>query len=151
MNINNLKYDTNLQPIYKTVVTVMVKHLNYGNHLGYDSLFSLIQDARMQWLMLNNMQEISIDKNTGSLVKAASCVYESEAFFDDKLEIEFYPENIKSRSLDLVYRVKNIKTGKNVATAKTCHLFYNFTLKKLSKIPENFNHLVNNYLYSHNE
>jgi hypothetical protein len=45
--MNNLKIsydDTNT--LFSTDMTVTVKDLNYGNHLGYDAIFTLIQEAR---------------------------------------------------------------------------------------------------------
>lgn len=128
--------------IFEADIPVLVSHLNYGNHLGYDSILSIVQEARMRWLKQYNMGEMTIDENIGYLVIDVSLIYKSEAFHGDTLNVQLYPENVKSKSFNLKYKITNQTTGATVALVNTRHIFYNFLMKKIVRSPESFNDLI---------
>ncbi len=128
--------DTNVA--YKTIIPVLVNHLNYGNHLGYDSMLSIIQEARMRFLRDHKMGEKNIDGNIGYLIADVALSYKSEAFHGDELEVMLSFSNVNRSSCDAFYKVSNTKSSKIVALAKTGLSFYDFELKKNVRIPESF-------------
>lgn len=134
INDNHLVFTANMP--------VVVEHLNYGNHLGYHSILTIIQEARMRWLRSNKMEEMALFNNIGYLIVSASVEYKAEAFHGDNLEISIFSENIKSKSFELSYIIKNIDKSNITATAKTGHIFYDFSLKKIARIPPEFSTLV---------
>ena len=58
----------NIPPGFITTLSIPVRitDLNYGNHLGNDSLVSILHEARVQWLKLNGYTELDIE-GTGQL------------------------------------------------------------------------------------
>ena len=137
--MNNLKIsydDTNT--LFSTDMTVTVKDLNYGNHLGYDAIFTLIQEARMRWLQVAGMTELAIQDNTGYLIRSARAIYQSEAFHGDKLRVQFYVLNTRKASFDIIYKIDNKDTAQVVALAETSLAFYDYKAKKVTTIPANF-------------
>ena len=40
--------DPSKRELYTTTIPVMVNHLNYANHVGYDSVLTILQEARMR-------------------------------------------------------------------------------------------------------
>lgn len=132
----------NSKTLFTTSIPVLVSHLNYGNHLGYDSVLTIIQEARMRWLKESNMGEMSIDGNIGYLITDVSLEYKSEAFHGDILDIEFYPEDFKNKTFTILYKISNQTTGAIVALVTTGHIFYDFSLKKVARAPECFNKLM---------
>lgn len=130
--------------IYKTQIGVLVSHLNYGNHLGHDSLFSILQEARMRWLKSNNMSEGHVGDNVGYLIVEVSASYRAESYHGDMLEIEFYPSNIKRATFTINYRVQNILNKKLVAYAKTEQACFDYSKKTISRIPNQFLQILKN-------
>lgn len=119
-------------------VPVLVNHLNYGNHLGYDSLLSMAQEARMRWLKLISPRatEINISDNIGWLIRHLEVVYHSEAFHGDRLKIRLAAHGIKKTSFDFIYTVTHSGSRKKIADIKTKQVCFNLITKKPSKIPE---------------
>ena len=126
----------NNKTLFTTSIPVLVSHLNYGNHLGYDSILTLLQEARMRWLKESNMGEMTLDGNIGYLVTDVALKYKSEAFHGDILDIEFYLEDFNNRTFTILYKISNQTTGAIVALASTGHVFYDFSLKKIARAPE---------------
>lgn len=128
--------------IFKTTIPVLVSHLNYGNHLGYDALLSIIQDARMKWLKKNGMEETSISDTIGYMIVDVSVSYKSEGFYGDDLDVEFYVPELPKKRFNILYKVTNQRTNKVVAIAETGHIFYDFKFKKVVSAPEIFTQIV---------
>lgn len=129
---------TDENTIYRAALPVMVSHLNYGNHLGYDSVLSLLHEVRIRWLKEQGMTEFSIEGTVGYLVVDASVSYRAEAFHGDILEISLYVDEVDKRGFRMHYKAMNTQSGKVVATAETGHVMYDYTKKKVARTPETF-------------
>jgi len=134
--------------IFKTTIPVLVNHLNYGNHLGYDSVLSIIQEARMRWLKQYGLGEKTLQGDIGYLIGDVILNYKSEAFHGDILSVGMYIDNIKSKSFDIKYIVKNEATDKLVAVSLTSHVCFNFQSKKVVAIPFEFQEIISKIDYS---
>src|SRR3990167_7302146 len=71
---------------FTTTLDVRISDINYGNHLGHDSLISLLHEARMRFLKQCNYSELNIE-NLGSLVTHLSVDYLNQAFYAIKMII----------------------------------------------------------------
>ena len=124
--------------IFSTTVVVLVNHLNYGNHLGYDSLLNILQEARMRWLksLCQHATEINIENDIGWMVREAHVIYHSEAHYGDELLIDlFISKNDRMSSFTLSYEVYNNTTSLALASASTDLVCFDFTKSKPSRIP----------------
>ncbi|MBS1496515.1 MAG: thioesterase family protein [Bacteroidetes bacterium] len=123
---------------YLAVISIPVRitDINYGNHLGNDSLVSILHEARVQWLAQNNYTELNIEGR--SLIMADLMVeYKKECFFGDILEIKIAVGDITSISFSLYYTVCNQKNIL-IALAKTGMVFFDYSNKKITPMPEKF-------------
>jgi len=127
----------NKSKIFSTKVDVLVNHLNYGNHLGYDSLLSILQEARLRWLktLKKDISEINIENNIGWLVKDVHLSYEAEAHHGDELNIDLFVSSPTKTSFNLEYTVTNKSSGKKVCDATTTLICFNFERSKVARIP----------------
>ena len=68
----------NKEAFFSTPVNVLVSHQNYGNHLGYDAVLSLLQEARLRWLktIRADLTEVNIEDGVGWLVKEVHLTYD---------------------------------------------------------------------------
>ena len=62
--------------------------------------------------------------------------FKSEAFYGERLKIEITAGDFSRVSFDIYYRVST--DGREVALAKTGIVFYNYEMKKVAAVPENF-------------
>lgn len=128
--------------IYRIELPVMVSHLNYGNHLGYDSVLSLLHEARIRWLKSHDMTEFSIEGTTGYLVVDASVSYRAEAFHGDVLKISLYIDEVDKRGFRMHYKMTNTRDGRTVAIAETGHVMYDYGAKKVARTPERLRSII---------
>lgn len=124
--------------IYTTNLEILVSHLNYGNHLGYDAVLSILQDARMRWLREHKMTELSLHGSVGYVISEAFINYKAEGFFGDLLEVSLYGEKLGRKTFCLRYQVTNITTGQTLALAETSHVGFDFDRRAITSLPEPF-------------
>lgn len=120
-------------------LTVRAADLNYGNHVGNDSILTLMQEARIQFYRnLGYRNELSFEGTTGHIVADAAVVYKSEAFLGDVLIIEVALTDFNKYGFDMFYRLRNKETGKDVAIGKTGIVFFDYEKRKVASIPAGF-------------
>ncbi|MEI8280434.1 MAG: thioesterase family protein [Bacteroidota bacterium] len=118
-------------------IPVRITDINYGNHLGNDSLLSIIHEARMS--MLADWGFTELDAGGNSLIMADVMIaYKSEAYYGDVLDIHIYAEEITERSFDLLYQISAQREGKAIviAHAKTGMVCYDYEFGKIALMKE---------------
>jgi acyl-CoA thioester hydrolase len=117
-----------------------VSDMNYGNHLGNDSVLSLFHNARLAWMESNNQNELNFHGK--ALIQHDTVInYKSEAFFNDEVLISVYIHDIDTKSFDFYFKMINIKNNKEIAIGKTGMTFFDYSLKKVSSTPTSFSEL----------
>jgi acyl-CoA thioesterase FadM len=114
-------------------LAVRIGDINYGNHLGNDSLVGLLHEARMQWLRSNNFTELNID-GTGLIMSDLAVEYRAESFYADKLTVSIFVGDITAVGFDLYYSLYN-QSNILIARAKTGIVCYNYAKKKVAPLP----------------
>jgi acyl-CoA thioester hydrolase len=122
-------------------VPVRISDINYGNHLGNDSLVSILHDARVQWLKRNNYSELDIE-GAGLIMSELTVEYKSESFHGDILDIAMFIGEQTAVSFEIYYEVMN-QEKKLVSNARTTMVCFNYQLKKVTAIPPKFSMLIN--------
>jgi acyl-CoA thioesterase FadM len=122
---------------YSTQVDVRISDINYGGHLGNDSVLSLIHEARVRFLASNDFSEKDIG-GVGIIMSDTIIVYSSEGFYGDKIQIDVAVDDISNTGCDIYYRLTNADSKNEIAKAKTGIAFYDYTSKKISRIPKIF-------------
>lgn len=123
--------------VFSTTIPVRITDINYGGHLGNDALLSIVHEARLQFLTESGYSEIDIEGRSIIMADAA-VVYKSEAFYGDTLRVEVAVVNFGRVNCDIVYRVSNDRTGKEIARVKTGIVFFDYEVRKPVAIPEGF-------------
>ena len=123
--------------IYKTEIPIRITDINYGGHLGNDSLLSIIHEARVRFLNHLGYSEANVEGN-GIIMIDAGIQYKSEGFYGDELLIEIAVNDFTGIGCDFVYRLTNKNSGKEIALAKTGIVFFNYENKKIVQVPIKF-------------
>jgi acyl-CoA thioesterase FadM len=122
---------------FSTQVPVRIDDINYGGHLGNDSLLSIIHEARLRCLKQFGYTELNIE-GFGIIMTDSAIVYSSEGFHGDILNIDIGVGDFSKYGCDFVYLVTNRDTDKEVARAKTGIVFFDYEKRKVVRIPEKF-------------
>ncbi len=123
--------------VFSTEITIRIDDINYGWHLGHDSVLTLAHEARVRFLKKHGYAEHDIE-GTGIIMGDAAIVYSSEAFYGDVIKISIAIGDFGNRFFELIYLLENEKTGKEVARVKTSIVFFDYEIRKTRQIPEEF-------------
>lgn len=123
---------------YSTEIPLMVDHINSGNHLGNDSLITLINEARARYTRHCGLLEY--DRETGLMMVNAdlAMVYHSEGRYGEVVVIEVAATDFHRCGYDLVYRVADKTTGRAIASAKTAHILIDAASGKTLSEPKGY-------------
>ena len=124
--------------IFSTEIAVRIGDINYGGHLGNDSVLSLVHEARIRFLSKYGFSEKDVD-GVGLIMCDVIIVYKSESFYGDNLLVKVTLADFTYTGCDFLYRLSNNETDKEVARAKTGIVFYDYHNRKIVPIPRKFN------------
>nr|MCU0331934.1 thioesterase family protein [Ignavibacteriaceae bacterium] len=120
-----------------TEIPIRITDINYGGHVGNDSLLSIIHEARVRFLKHLDYSESDVEGN-GIIMIDAAVQYKSEGFYGDELVVEIAVNDFTGIGCDIVYRLTNINTSKEIALAKTGIVFFNYDKRKTAPVPLEF-------------
>jgi acyl-CoA thioester hydrolase len=123
--------------LYTTEIPVRASDLNYGNHLGHDSVLTIIQEARVEFYRhLGFKNELSFEGPVGQVIADAALVYKSESFLGDVLVCSIAATDFSRYGFDLLYLITNKATGKEVARGKTGIVCFDYEKRKVAGVPQ---------------
>jgi len=114
---------------FTTELDVRIEHINRGNHLGNESMVSYLNEARVRYM--NEEINAAKDKNIWMINGDLAVVYKSEAFYGDVLVISLATGDYHKYGFDLVFRVTEKKSGREIAHAKMGMLLFDAVARKL--------------------
>ena len=122
---------------FSTQLTVRVTDINAANHLGNDSMISMISEARARFLFEFGVQETEPD-GTGIIVTDLATTYRAEAHARDMLLFDVGVMDFNKYGGDVIFRVTRPADGKLVAMAKQGFVFYNYGHGQVVPMPDDF-------------
>lgn len=123
--------------IFKTEIPIRITDINYGGHLGNDSLLSIVHEARVKFLSHLNYSEANVE-DLGVIMIDAGIQYKSEGFYGDVLLIEVAVAEFTGIGCDFIYRITNKESTKEIALAKTGIVFFDYQKRKTAPVPTAF-------------
>lgn len=133
--------------VFSTEIALRISDINYGGHLGHDSILSLAHEARVRFFYNYGYTELNID-GPGIILSDVAIVYKSECFYEDTVIIEIAVCDFTKYGCDLVYRLREKETGREVALIKTGIVFMHYEERKVAPVPEKFRELFEPEYYS---
>lgn len=123
--------------LYETETDIRISDINYGDHLGNDSVLSLAHEARLRFLKSLGYTEKNIE-GKGIIMTDAAIVYKSEGYHGDNLKIRIAADDINTLGFDLIYKLIRVSDNKEIALVKTGIVFFDYERKKITSIPPDF-------------
>jgi acyl-CoA thioesterase FadM len=125
------------QYYYSTLMTVRVTDINAANHLGNDSMISMISEARARFLLHIGVAEVQ-GEGFGTIVTDLATTYKAEAHARDRLLFEVGVMDFNKYGGDITFRITRPADRALIAMAKSGFVFFNYQSSKVVPMPEAF-------------
>lgn len=122
---------------FSTVLPVRITDVNYGGHVGNDTILTLLHEARVQYLQSLGYSEMNF-AGAGLIMSDAVIEFKNELFYGNPLTAFVTAEEFTRVSFDIFYRLSVEKDGKEmlIATAKTGMVCFDYQARKVVAVPE---------------
>ena len=117
---------------FSTKIPIRITDLNYGGHVGNDTVLSLIHEARVQYLKSFGYEELNIE-GVSLIMSDVGIEFKSELFYGDVITAFVTATDLSRIGFDLYYKLMREQTI--VATAKTGMICYNYDTRKVVSLP----------------
>ena len=121
---------------FTCTVPVRITDLNYGGHVGNDTILSLAHEGRLQYFRHLGYTELSFE-GVGLIMADAAIEFKSELFYGDAVIISIAPGDYSKVGFDVFYKLEKKTAGqlKTVAFIKTGMICYDYAQKKITGLP----------------
>ncbi len=122
--------------LFSTTIAIRITDLNYGGHVGNDTILSLLHEARMQFLHSYGYSEKNLG-GTGMIMGDVSIVFKNEIFYGDVITAYVTVTEITRASFVLLYKLTKQSGDKTVDAvhAKTGMVCFDYERRKPTAIP----------------
>jgi acyl-CoA thioester hydrolase len=130
---------------FTCIIPVRITDINYGGHLGNDTMLSLIHEARMQFLMSMGFSEMDLG-GTGIIMRDVAIEFRNELFYGDNVIASVAITDLSKIGFELFYKLEKESGGKRIhlASAVTNMICYDYKTKKIVGIPEGARTILDN-------
>lgn len=115
-------------------IPIRITDINYGGHVGNDTVLTLIHEARMKFLLEHNFTEMDFG-GTGLIMTDVIIEFKKEIFYGDKVDVFVAISNFTRAGFDIFYKLVKSVEDLQVATAKTGMICYDYNMKKIVTVP----------------
>jgi acyl-CoA thioester hydrolase len=127
-----IKIELPEQFTFSTRIPIRITDLNYGGHVGNDTVLSLIHEARIQYLKSLGYDELNIE-GVSLIMGNVGIEFKAELFYGDTVTAFVAANDLSRVGFDLYYKLMREETI--VVTAKTGMICYNYETKKVVSLP----------------
>lgn len=117
-------------------IPVRITDINYGNHVGNNSIVEIIHESRVQFLQQHQFTELDAG-GTGLILNELLVEFKNESFYGDSLNVKIFVGEVSKKSFEIYYQLIALRSENIViAHAKTGMVCYNYSERKVESIPE---------------
>ena len=120
---------------FNAAIPIRITDLNYGGHVGNDTILSLVHEARVQFLNHFHYTELNFE-GVGLIMSDVAIEFRSELFYGDVIKAHVAVGDFSKIGFDIYYKLVNEKNERVTATAKTGMVCYDYEKKKVVAVPE---------------
>lgn len=123
---------------FRAEIPVRITDVNYGQHVGNDTMLAFIQEARVQWLRSLGYPSELLAAPVGLILVDLAVRMKAEAVYGDRLVVQLAVSEWSKVGFELAYQLIKADTGEEVARATTGFVFFDYTARRLSQPPDGF-------------
>ncbi len=135
--MSRIKIDLPEHFLFSTEVPIYINHINYGNHLDNAALLMLVSEARVRFFRSLAYSELDVE-GAGVIVADVAAQYRSEAFHGETLLVEFAAGDFHQHGCDLLWRLSDKASGREVARGKHGIVFFDYAARSKVAVPPAF-------------
>ena len=123
---------------FSTNIPIRITDINFGGHVGNDTILSIIHEARAKFFQHLGYDELNF-WGVGTIMSDVAIEYKDQIYYGDEIFASVAAGEITKVAFDLFYKLeKRSANGKQsiVAFAKTWMVCYDYDKKKVAAIPE---------------
>lgn len=122
---------------FATDIPLYTSHINAAGHLDNAQLLAIVSEARERFLRHLGYTSSNIE-GLGIVLADAALQYVSEAFYGDVLRVAMTANDFNKRGCDIVYRITERDSNREVARGKSGVVFFDYAARKVAEIPSAF-------------
>jgi len=122
---------------FETIIPIRITDLNYGNHVGNDTVLSIIHEARVQYFQKFGLAELNF-AGVGLIMSDVAIEFKNEIFYGEKIIASVAAGEFSKVTFDVFYKLEKESSQLTriiVAVAKTAMVCYDYSKKKIVPIP----------------
>lgn len=122
---------------FTTEMPIRITDLNYGGHVGNDSILSILHEVRMQFLRHHEYSEMDL-AGPGIIMADVAIEFRNEVFYGETLKASVAAAEFSRVGFEIYYKLEKQAGEKwvTVALARTGMVCYNYSLKKIVSVPK---------------
>jgi acyl-CoA thioesterase FadM len=122
---------------FTTEIPVRITDLNYGGHVGNDSILSLLHELRVRFLRHHGYRELDM-AGVGLIMADVTIEFKAELFYGDTLRGSIAATEFSRVGFDLYYKLEKPVDDKwiPVSFARTGMVCYDYAQKKIAPVPK---------------
>lgn len=123
--------------VFATDIQIYISHVNQGGHLDNAQLLTLVSEARVRFFKSLGYFE---SKVAGCAIVVGDLVaqYKSEGFHGETMRVSMAPDDFNPYGFDLIYRMEEVASGREVARGKIGIVFIDKLSRKVAPVPPEF-------------
>ena len=124
---------------FETIIPIRITDLNYGNHVGNDTILSILHEARVQYLQHFGYGELNF-AGAGLIMSDVAIEFKREIFYGEKIIASVKVGESSKFSFEVFYKLEKENNNKRVlvAAAKTGMVCFDYNERKTVDVPEVF-------------
>ncbi|MFO7849025.1 MAG: thioesterase family protein [Spirochaetia bacterium] len=151
--MSRVHFEVKGKEVYTGSMRVRVSDINYGGHLGNDSVLTLCQEARVRFFESLGYSEVNFF-GCGIIMSDAMVMYRSEGRLGDTMSIRIYIDDVEKFGFDMYYVLsvpeesrerpqkdfEGPRESKNreIARVKTGIVFFDYEKRRIARCPKEF-------------
>jgi 4-hydroxybenzoyl-CoA thioesterase len=120
---------------FRHEVVLTSQHMNIGNHLDNAELLKVVGEARVAYWTHLGYTPFDLE-GVSNILADAALQYQSEGLCGETLVIEQAIKDFNKYGFDVVWRLSEKTSGREVARGKHGILCFDYTAKKVALVPE---------------
>ncbi len=123
---------------FTTTIPVRITDINYGGHVGNDTILSILHEARARFLVHYGYTELNL-AGVGMIMSDVGIEFKNELFYGEEIIASVAAGEFSKVSFELFYKLEKKTAGGKllpIAFAKTGMVCYDYPKKKITTIPE---------------
>ncbi len=123
---------------FSTNIPVRITDINYGGHVGNDTILSVLHEARAQFFKHFGYKELDL-AGVGIIMSDVAIEFKNELFYGDIIKASVTAGEFSRVSFELFYKLEKTMADGTivpVAFAKSGVVAYDYSKKKIVPVPE---------------